>query len=162
MKKVLFFLIIGALALSSCHQNNNHEKFKKKVVFKDHNWKRFDNLGFEIPVTPDDTLDFSILLTYDVNNFNYKYFPINITLYTPNDEIRSKDYRYSFYDYRTKKWKGERHGDSSIMHLPIRKGMTFSKPGTLKVVLENKNPRVDNPGIISLELVVEQSGNKKK
>ena len=151
MKKILFFLVISFLVLSSCTQHTD-EVFKKKVVFKDQNWKRFDNQVFEFQVTPKDTLDLSMVFTYDIKKFNYKHFPINITLYTPGDEIRSRDYRYNFYDFKSKNWKGEIHGDTALINLNIRKGLSFSKAGKLKIVLENKNSRVDNPGIISLEL----------
>ena len=156
MKKVLFFLVV--LAFVSCSQEN--ARFNNKVVFKDSNWKRFDNVEFKFPVKTTDTLDFDMILTYNKKKFHPSTFPVNITFYTPSDEIRSKDYRLRLYDYRMKKSIGEVKGDTVIFTQHIRSGMTYGKPGELKIVFENKNTKTETPGIISLELLVKKSNKK--
>ena len=159
MKKAILLIAVVAFTVTSCKFHDS-KKFEKKVVFENQNWKRFDKLTFNMQVTPKDTLDFNMIFTYSKKKFNYKLFPINVTFYTPNEEVRSRDHRYNFYNYKTNKWKGEGTGDTLSYKLNVRKGMTFNKAGNLKVVIENKNPRTDNPGIISLELLVDKTKKK--
>jgi len=159
MKKVLFILMIGLFAVTSC-KNSGDKKFQKKVFFENQNWKRFDNQEFVIPVTPKDTLDFDLKFIYSEKKLNYKVYPINVTFYTPNEEIRSRDIVMRLYNYKTKQWKGEKDGDTISYNVMLYNGMTFRNAGNLKVVIENKNPRTENPGVVGIELVVDKSKKK--
>jgi hypothetical protein len=156
MKKVLFFLSV--LAFVSCSQENS--RHNNKIVCKNSNWKRFDNVEFKFPVKTTDTLDYDMVLTYNVKKFHPAVFPVNITFYTPNGEVRSKDYPLRLVNYRTNKRAGEIIGDTVIFTQHIRSGMTYGKPGELKIVFENKNTKTETPGIISLELLVKKSNKK--
>jgi gliding motility-associated lipoprotein GldH len=150
MKKILSLLL--TVILFSC-QNQSHQS-SNKVVFDNQTWQRFSNLEFNIPVQPQDTMDFDLILVYDSKDFKLKSFPINVTLYTPNNEIRSRDYVMRLYNYQTKQYLGEKKGDLVTFKLPLRRGTAFPKAGNLKVVIENKNPKIETKGVVSVELAV--------
>ena len=68
--------------------------------------------------------------------------------------MRTMNYKFKLYDYKHKRRKGEINGDTVTVNLHVRNGFSFSKPGLLKMEIENRIPRTDNYGIISLELNV--------
>ncbi len=153
MNKFYIVFLLIAIAFSSCTDNTYYEN---KKVFKDSDWKRFDHVKFNIPVKTEDTLDFDLVFTYNARKFNKKVLPVNITFYTPSKEMRTMNYRFKLFDYEHKKRKGEIKGDTVKVKLHVRNGFSFSKPGILKMEIENRIPRTDNYGIISLELKVKK------
>jgi len=153
MYKVLPSLII-ILLLTSCNSNTTFKEYKK---FDDISWNRFDIIDFEFPVQQKEPLDFYLALRHHTD-FPYNYIDVNITINTPDGEMRSRDYRFRLKDTDLK-WKGSGMGDLWDIELPIRKEMLFNKNGICKIQIENKMHRVETPGIIEVGLIIKRNTN---
>jgi len=153
MLKIIFPLIFSLL-LANCSSNTSFKQYKK---FDDVSWNRFDILEFDVPVKKNEPVDFYLALRHHTN-FAYSYIDVNITLNTPNGEIRSREYHFQLKNTDLK-WKGNGMGQLWDIKLPIRKEMIFNKNGICKVQIENKMHRVNTPGIIEVGLIVKSSSN---
>ncbi len=144
--------IIILILLVGCNTNTSFKEYKK---FDDVSWNRFDILDFEFTVEEKESLDFYLVLRHHTD-FPYGIIDINITIYTPDGEMRSREYHFKLKDANLN-WKGKGMGDLWDIQLPIRKELIFNKGGTCKVQVENKMSRVETPGIIEIGLVVKTS-----
>jgi len=151
MQKVILPLIT-ILLLTACTSNTTFKEYNK---FDDVSWNRFDILEFEFPVQKNEPLDFYFALRHHTN-FPYSYIDVNITINTPDGEIRSREYRFRLKNTELK-WKGDGMGELWDIELPIRKEMLFNKSGICKVQIENKMHKVETPGIIEVGLIVKDS-----
>jgi len=145
-------IVIITLLLVSCTNNPSFEEYKK---FDDISWNRFDSLEFEFPVQKKDALDFYLVLHHHAD-FQYATIDINITIYTPDGEMRSRDYHFKLKDTNLN-WKGEEMNDMWNIQLPIRKELLFNKGGICKVKFENKMSLVETHGISEAGLIVKNS-----
>lgn len=123
--------------------------------FDNSSWNRFDILEFEFPVQKKDALDFYLVLQHHAD-FHSATIDINITIYTPDGEMRSRDYHFKLKDSNLN-WKGDEMNDTLNIQLPIRKELLFNKGGICKVKIENKMSRVETQGISAVGLIVKNS-----
>lgn len=142
---VLFFL-------SGC---NNNTVFKEYHKMKKGSWNRLDIQTFEVPVNRGDKLDFYLSLRHHTH-FPYNYIDVNVTFFTPNGEMRSRDYHHRLIGTDLK-WKGDGMGELWDIDLPVRDGLTFRKSGICEVRVESKMSRVELPGILEVGLIAKKS-----
>lgn len=152
MKKFIVPIVITFL-FAGCDSNTIFKEYKK---FDDVSWNRFDILNFEFPVQKEEGLDFYLALRHHTY-YPYSFIDVNITFYTPDGEMRSRDYRFRLKNTDLK-WKGDGMGELWDVELPIRKEMIFNKSGTCKVRIENKMNKAETPGIMEVGLIVRKSG----
>lgn len=150
MKKIII-PIIFVFFLAGC---NNNTVFKEYVKFEDVSWNRLDIIDFEVPVLRNEELDFYFALRHHTD-FPYSFIDVNFTFYTPDGEIRSRDYHYRLKNTKLK-WKGDGMGDFWDIELPIRKDMLINKKGKCRVRIENKMQKTETPGIIEVGLIVKK------
>jgi gliding motility-associated lipoprotein GldH len=143
--------IIFVLFLFGCDTNTIYREYNS---FDDVSWNRLDILNFEIPVEKNVPLEFYFTLRHHTD-FPYSFIDINITLYTPDGEMRSRDYHYGLKgtDFN---WKGEGMGELWDVELPIRKGMSFKKSGICKIRVENRMNKIETPGIVEAGIIVKE------
>ncbi len=151
MKKFFVSIIITAFFVG-CNSDTVLKEYKK---FDDISWNKFDILNFEFPVEKNEGLDFYFALRHHTD-FPYSFIDVNITFYTPDGEIRSRDYHFRLKNTDLK-WKGDGMGELWDIELPIRKEMIFNKSGTCKVRIENKMRKAETPGIIEVGLIVKKA-----
>lgn len=151
MKK-LTISVLFVLILVGC---NSDAVFREYVKFDNITWNRFDIIEIEVPVNRADDLDFYFALRHHTD-FPYSFIDVNFTFYTPDGEVRSRDYHYLLKNTKLK-WKGDGMGDLWDIELPIRKGISFKKNGICKVRIENKMNKAQTPGIIEIGLIVKKS-----
>ena len=151
MKKFFVLIIITAFFIS-CNSNTVLKEYKK---FDDISWNKFDILNFEFPVEKNEGLDFYFALRHHTD-FPYSFIDVNITFYTPDSEVRSRDYHFRLKNTKLK-WKGDGMGELWDIELPIRKEMIFHKSGECKVRIENKMRKAETPGIIEVGLIVKKA-----
>ncbi len=151
MQKIILLFIIISL-LTACTNNTAFKEYKK---FDDISWNRFDILEFEFPVEKKEPVDFYLALRHHTN-FPYSFVDVNITIFTPDGEIRSREYRFRLKNTDLK-WKGDGMGELWDIEFPIRKEMLFNKNGICKVEIENKMHKVETPGIIEVGLIVRKA-----
>ena len=150
MRKLILPIII-AFFLAGCNSNTVLKEYEK---FDDISWNRFDILNFEFPVEKMTGYDFYLALRHHTD-FPYSFIDVNITFYTPDGEMRSRDYHFRLKNTKLK-WKGDGMGELWDIELPIRKEMTFNKSGKCKVRIENKMRKVETPGIMEVGLIVKK------
>ncbi len=151
MKKFFVSIIITAFFVG-CNSDTVLKEYKK---FDDISWNKFDILNFEFPVEKNEGLDFYFALRHHTD-FPYSFIDVNITFYTPDGEIRSRDYHFRLKNTDLK-WKGDGMGELWDIELPIRKEMIFNKSGKCKVRIENKMRKAETPGIIEVGLIVKKA-----
>ncbi len=151
MKKYTFFVLV-ALLLLGC---NNTTIFKDYKKMDNISWNRFDIVEFEVPVKKGKPMDFYLSLRHHTN-MSYKFIDVNVTFFTPDGEMRSRDNHYRLIGTDLK-WKGIGMGDLWDIDLPIRKEMLFNKSGVCKIKIENKMSRLETTGIIEVGLIVKKS-----
>ncbi len=154
MKNLIIPLVV-ALLLSGCDKNIFYKEYKS---FDDVSWNRHEILEFEVPVEKNTMNDFYMALRHHTN-FPYSFIDVNITLYTPDGEIRSRDYHYRLKGTDLK-WKGDGMGELWDIELPIRKRISFKKPGICKIRVENKMKKMETPGIIEVGIIAKKSEEK--
>ncbi|MGP8329198.1 MAG: gliding motility lipoprotein GldH [Methanosarcinaceae archaeon] len=151
MKKFIIPIIIAFL-LMGCNSNIIFREYKK---FDDVSWSKFDILDFEFTVQRKESLDFYLALRHHTD-FPYSFIDVNVTFFTPNGEMRSRDYHFRLKNTK-REWKGNGMGQLWDVELPIRKGMIFKKSGNCKVRIENKMNKAETPGIIEVGLIVRKT-----
>ncbi len=129
--------------------------YSKYYKFDDVSWNRLNTLDFELPVEKKAPLDFYLAFRHHTN-YPYSFIDVNITFFTPDGEMRSKDYHYRLKgtDFN---WKADGMGELWDIELPIRKEMLFNKSGLCKIKVENKMNKMETPGIIEVGLIVRKS-----
>ena len=150
--KAIISPIIITLLLISCNSNAVFREYNK---FDDISWNRMDFLNFEVPVQENEGLGFYLAIRHHTN-FPYDFIDVNITFYTPDGEMRSRDYHFNLENEESK-WKGDGMGELWDIELPIRKNMIFNKTGICKVRIENRMKKMETPGIIEAGLIVKKA-----
>ena len=141
-----------SLLVTGCDSNTIFKEYNK---FDDLSWNRLDILDFEFPVDKKQPLDFYLAFRHHTD-FPYSFIDVNITFFTPDGEMRSRDYHYRLKgtDFD---WRGEGMGELWDIELPIRNDMVFNESGICKVRVENKMSKMEIPGIIEVGLIVKKS-----
>lgn len=149
---IILILLLPVLLLS-CSNQKIFEKFEK---FENISWNRFNKLKFEINLE-DTEPQFDIFLAIrHLPEIQYKELKINMTIYSPSEEMRSADY---VLPLRNKDGNSlsECLGDLCDITIPIRKRFKFSEPGINRIEIESKFTKVDMPGIMEVGLIVRKS-----
>ncbi len=157
MMKKLSALVLVLFAVISC--TNSSVYFEKSVPVEKHNWQRFHNIDFKVPVDKGDMLDFSLIFKYN-DDFKDVWLPVNITFTTPGGEIRTMNYRFNLIDRKTQKKLGTHSEHTTTVVIPIRKEMPFIARGNCVVSIEKRIPRMDTFGVESIGLKVMKSKPK--
>ena len=135
----------------------NSTVFKEYRKFDNVIWGRFDIQNFEVPVKKGEPLDLYFALRHHTD-FPFNFIDVNITLFTPDGEMRSRDYHYRLIGTDLK-WKGDGMGELWDIDLPIRKNVLFNQSGICKIRVESKMNRTQLPGIIEIGVIAKKSDN---
>lgn len=150
MKKYIVS-IITAFILIGC---NNNVVFREYHAFDNASWNKLDIVNFDFPVQVNESLDFYFALRHHTY-YPYSFIKVNVTFYTPDGEMRSRDYNFRLKN-RESKWNGDGMGELWDIELPIRKDMIFNKTGICRVSFENIMNKAETPGIIEVGLIVKK------
>ncbi len=154
----LFALVL--FTMISC-TNNNGVYFEKSVPLEKHNWQRFHNIDFNVPVHKNQKLDFWMIFKYN-EDFKDAWLPVNITFTTPGGEVRTRNYRFSLLNRKTRKKLGTTVDHVTTIVIPIRKEMPFIANGSCVVSIEKRIPKMDTYGIVEVGLKVVKSQPEKE
>ena len=150
------FLILCVLALSllliSCGGGTVFEKYVKMEKLS---WQRFNVLKFDVPVEGNSTsYDFLIAVRH-IPEIPFDKLPVNISFDTPSGETRSLDYSIRLKE-NDGKLKADCLGDLCDIVITIKDDFVFTEAGTCHVVLSNRMPKVETPGILEVGLIVKK------
>jgi gliding motility-associated lipoprotein GldH len=150
--RIYISITIFLLVLISCREPAAFREYKKMDNIS---WNRFDILNFEVPVKNGEQLDFDLAIRHHTD-FPFETIWVNITFYSPDETMRSRDYELEFKN-EDGKWKADGLGDLWDIEFPIIHGMSFYKDGICKVRVENKMSKFETPGIIEVGLIARKS-----
>ena len=150
--KYLVVLAFCVFIISGC---NTGIIFKEYNSFDDVSWNRFDIQNFEFTIEGDKPLNLYLAIRHHTD-FPFDFIDVNITIYTPDGEMRSREYHHKLKNENLQ-WKGDGMGEIWDIELPIRKNMIFNKGGICKVSIENKMTKSETPGIIEIGLIVKKA-----
>lgn len=143
--KPVLFLLASAIIYISCQS----EQVKEKLIsFPSGTWPRFEILSFGFPMSDSPRTYDIVLEIKTLKNFEYDSLPMNMVLNSPSGEERIREFTMEF---RNKKgqFMGQAEGDSCIFSCMLKKDLSCSGKGMLKVAIENLNPRIQTDGIVS-------------
>ena len=153
MKTLVKVIFISIVIITGCRQKPG---FKGEHFFQGNRWQRFDYVQFKIPVEKGDVFDLHLTFIHS-NLFNCRSLPLNITIYKPGGEYRSRDILVHLKDKKMK-WRSQ-PADSGYLKRTIRigKALTFTGKGFCKVRIEQKYPMYELSGVHKLELWAERA-----
>ncbi len=148
MKTAIKFFLFFVVVLSGCRQQ---PPFQQSHYFPGDKWRRFDFVRFKIPVSAGDSLDMDLTVIHG-KTFNHKQLRLNVTVYKPDGEYRSRDVLLHL-----KGKKGEwisQPADSGYLQktVHIAKALHFSSGDTCTVRIEHKIPFYEIEGVHKLVL----------
>ena len=136
---------------------NTHKSIELYHNFPDKTWARFNLLSFEIPVE-------NIKQPYDVflfvrfsSDFQYNTLDFNMIMNTSTGEERIHEYLMEVKS-KTGRFLGACKNDSCEGLILLQKQLLLSKPGILKIEIENLTPRMVTEGVIGVGVRIEPSG----
>jgi gliding motility-associated lipoprotein GldH len=144
MKRRFLAAFLTISLIMGCSGDRGQEVY---YTFKDKIWYRFNNLSFELPVKRAGKSYDIVFFLRLTREFEYQTFEFNMVMNTPSGEERIREYHIDVKD-REGKFFGKAEGDSITAQVFLRKEITFSREGTLRIEIENLIPRMKTYGIL--------------
>ena len=136
----------------SCSKKKVFEKYEK---FDNYDWNMDKTVKFEVQI--DDTAAaYNIYIpTRHIENYLYDCLKVNVIIYTPTGEERTKNYKLNFRDSEGK-FIGNGLGDIWDEKTLIMGNIKFKNTGIYKFEIVNNMPIIPTQGIMELGLLVEK------
>jgi gliding motility-associated lipoprotein GldH len=150
-------LLLTSLLLfcgTGCKKNETRELYHK---FPDRNWARFNILSFEIPVTEIDKPYNVYLFACFSSEFKYEKLGFNMIMNTSAGEERIREYELGVRS-TTGAFLGVCKNDSCQGTVLLQRELKLTKPGILKIEVENLTPRLVTEGILGVGIRLMKSG----
>jgi gliding motility-associated lipoprotein GldH len=149
---IMFLFTIVFLA-AGCGKKESAELYHR---FPDKSWARFNLLSFEIPVKKVTSYNIYLFARFEPG-FQYETLDFNMIMNTPAGEERINEYRM---DVKTKSGDFciECDKDSCMGTIMLKKEIYLSKPGVLKIEIENLTPRITTECVLGVGIRLVPSG----
>lgn len=148
MNKYFLYLII-LIAFISCKPSTH---FEEKIRFVNNNWNKFNELNFDIPVEAGKSYNFKGNIITDSSYLNRK-MEIGFYLFLPNGENRLEDQIIRILDYEYQPL-GEKTEEGIQLAVNFKDHLIINESGILKVQIVFHSEKLDNFGIIGIDLFV--------
>ena len=149
---VLFSTLVVFMELS-CSNGKGTEFYHK---FPDKSWERFNFLRFEIPIDKVECYNIYLFARL-APDFAFETLDFNMIMNTPAGEERINEYRM-----KVKSKAGifciECSKDSCLGSILLKKEIKISKPGILKIEIENLTPKLITEGVLGVGIRLIPSG----
>jgi gliding motility-associated lipoprotein GldH len=145
-----FLLIFALIFIFGC---NNNIVFEQTKQFEGHRWNRFDLVETEFDLNDITKLYDLQLVLVNQTTYLYDYLSLNVTLYFPDETMRSRDVEIRLQD-KNLNWLGKVNGEMVTTPFSFIKGITFPEKGKVKIRIENKMSRLSLDGIESLGVLL--------
>ncbi|MBN2175017.1 MAG: hypothetical protein JW731_12865 [Bacteroidales bacterium] len=154
--KISIYYLLGLIVLVIFASCTNNILYKQYYKFEKISWNRFEFLNFEMPVEAS-SQEYDIYLSVrHLPEFAYRELEVNFTLFFPSGEMRTADHVLKFIDNDGERLS-ECLGDFCDIDFLIRKGIVFNEQGIVKFEIENKNTRLETPGMMEVGIIVRKS-----
>jgi gliding motility-associated lipoprotein GldH len=144
---MIVFLIPG------CGKKESIELYHR---FPDKSWARFNLLSFEIPVKNVTSYNIYLFARFEPC-FQYETLDFNMIMNTPGGEERINEYQMEVKS-RSGDFSIECNKDSCMGTIMLKKEIYISKPGVLKIEIENLTPRITTECILGAGIRLVPSG----
>jgi hypothetical protein len=138
---------------TGCGKEENTELYHH---FPEKSWARFNLLSFEIPVKKASFYNI-YLFAWFTKDFYYETLDFNMVLNSPEGEERIHEYQM-----KVKSKSGDFYiqcsNDSCQGTILLKREIHLSKPGILKIEIENLTPRLMTENVLGVGLRVFPSG----
>ena len=146
------WLIISLIIISACSHQRSAEK---RISFPLESWPRFTILKYEFPITETERSYDILFELRSSKSFASDDLSLNMVLYTPSGEERIKEYKMPIKD-KTGSFVGTFNEDTCITKLVLKRDLFCSVKGTMKLEIENINPKMETEGVYSASLILVQ------
>lgn len=148
MTRVL--LLFALLFLFGCQNNSDFEHTKQ---FEGHQWNRFDLIEAEFDLSdPAKLYDLQLILV-NQTSYSYDFISLNVTLYFPDETIRSRDIEIRLQD-KNLIWLGEVSDEKVTTSYSFIKGLKLPEKGKIRIRIENKMSKLNLEGVESLGVLL--------
>ena len=157
LPKKIFYLMgffILMLSFAGCGKKDVTELYHR---FPDKAWARFNLLSFEIPVEQPKSVNVFLFARFD-KGFQPDSLSFNMIMNTPSGEERIKEYTMNVKS-ATGQFEIDCTNDSCQGEILLKKELNLSKPGILKIEIENLMPRLATEGLLGVGIRLEPSGH---
>jgi gliding motility-associated lipoprotein GldH len=131
---------------NGCTRNNSYELYHK---FPDKTWARFNLLSFEVPVKNIDKPYDVYLFARFTPDFQYSTLDFNMVMNTADGEERIHEYQMKIKS-KSGTYLTECQKDSCESTILLKKQLNLTKPGILKIEIENLTPRMVTEGMVGV------------
>jgi gliding motility-associated lipoprotein GldH len=139
-------LLFASVFLLSCQNNTVFEHTKK---FENHRWNRFDLIEAEFDLSdPAKLYDLQLILV-NQTSYSYDFISLNVTLYFPDETIRSRDIEIRLQD-KNLLWLGKVNDEKVTTPFSFIKGLKLPEKGKIRIRIENKMSKLNLEGVESL------------
>jgi len=154
--KILSLFITGLILVlffgTGCRKGENYELYHR---FSNKSWERFNLLSFEIPIKKTGMYDVHLFARF-TPDFQYEMLSFNMIMNTPAGEERIREYQMDVRS-KTGDFINGCSGDSCEGSVLLKKELNISRPGVLKIEIENLTPRLLTEGILGVGVSVAAS-----
>ncbi|MBP5677152.1 MAG: hypothetical protein J6W88_01490 [Bacteroidales bacterium] len=153
LKKSLFLITFSFILFTSCGNKGN---FDEERTFSGNIWNRFTPESFDVNIpNTNNYYNIDVTVAIDTNIYRYDQFPLNVNLYSPQNEHR---YFQSFIALKEKgRWRGEVSDGYRIVTGRVRSYFSFNHEGTHRVELGQATSQYDLEGIHSVRLTLDKT-----
>jgi len=153
MKNIIISGFLLLFFLTSCNQGTMFSKYHK---LKDYQWDKDNIIVFEVPAIDKEGEYDVILAVRHTPQYPYANLQLNMTMYSPSGEERTKDHDL-YIRNNDGTFKGEGMGDLFDIEFTLLSNISFSGSGLYKFELHSLMPRYTTPAIMELGLIIKQS-----
>ena len=147
----IFLLVL--IVAPGCGRKEGTELFHR---FPKKTWERFNLLSFEIPIQKPGTCNIYLFARFD-QDFQFETLDFNMIMNTPSGEERIREYQMQVRS-KTGDFSIECGKDFCQGTILLKKEINLSKPGILKIAIENLTPRINTEGVQGVGIRVVRSG----
>jgi len=155
-KIAVLLILFSAMVVfpgTGCTKKENKELYHR---FPDKSWPRFNLLSFELPVEKANTYNVYLFSRFSPD-FQYETLDFNMIMNTPSGEERINEYQLPV-KLESGVFCIECNKDSCTGTILLKKEIKLTRPGTLKIEIENLTPRLITEGILGIGIRLVQSG----
>lgn len=149
-------IILTIVLLSGC---SSKPAFFETFTFEKGIWNRFKFLNFEFQTeNPENAYNLYAVISFN-EYINIEMLPVNMVISLPDGGERIKDYNI-YLKERTGNFKGEKKEGKYELKVLLRENFQFPGKGKVGIEIENLNPKLETPGILSFGILIEKFRDK--
>ncbi len=153
MKKINYlFFLLGLILSAGCQPDNPNGAY---YPFKNHTWKRFNILKFELPVNRSEKPYTVVFFARHNQDFPYKSLDFNMIMNTPSGEERIREFQLMIRG-ADDKFLGNCELEICEASTVLNNELYIDKEGILLVELENLIPRIETTGLLGVGIRLQQ------